>query len=353
MTTYLQRLLDRAAGAFPTADVGLAPARPALASGSPILAFDQRLGHPDLAADFGILGAPADPGFAEDARIVGSELPGPLAERARSHAAEPLRAGPMDGPQMRSPPVAPEPTQAEPLPPAGVNRQVTVSPPPAAEALAPRPRVEPPAPVIAAAQILSPSPPAAAVLLTADAPPSRAQAPFDARQYLSTTESILAPRSESRPQADPVSLTAVPDREAPRLRTLHHPADAPATMERSDVESVREPVRPLERPERIDPRENVREALAEPVVAAPPPLASPPAGPGLREIEKLVEKAVRAELDRRPPAPTLPPAPARGQAAGEAAEPAAKRPASAAEASVIGKLERSSFSPMLFGVRRR
>jgi hypothetical protein len=79
----------------------------------------------------------------------------------------------------------------------------------------------------------------------------------------------------------------------------------------------------------------------------------PPQQVRRRDIEALVREAMRAETARQPIAPPESPAPARQPPPEGAPETEARRPATAAEASVIGPLERSGFNPMLFGVRRR
>ena len=66
---------------------------------------------------------------------------------------------------------------------------------------------------------------------------------------------------------------------------------------------------------------------------------------------KAVAEAVRAERSRDQTAPTR--QPERVQTTAEIPAAAPPRPATAAEASVIGKLQSSVFRPMLFGVRRR
>jgi hypothetical protein len=89
---------------------------------------------------------------------------------------------------------------------------------------------------------------------------------------------------------------------------------------------------------------------AEPVVA-PPEALPPPLGLRTQEIEALVREAVKAETARQAAAPRSTAAAA--PPAELAAAPAPPRPATAAEASVIGKLEPSTQRIMLFGVRRR
>jgi len=68
-------------------------------------------------------------------------------------------------------------------------------------------------------------------------------------------------------------------------------------------------------------------------------------------------KAIRVHAPGGPESMKLEEVPVPAPAAGQAAEPAAgaapRRPATAAEASVIGKLEPSTHRIMLFGVRRR
>ena len=64
MSLYLQRLLERSA-ALPVPVVG---AKPLPVTGSPIVAFDQRLASAEMAEDFSILGATPDfPEAAEEA----------------------------------------------------------------------------------------------------------------------------------------------------------------------------------------------------------------------------------------------------------------------------------------------
>ena len=76
MSGYLQRLLDRGAGLV-AAPAAAAEIVPAMASGSPVVAYDQRLAAPGLAQDYGILGLPPDSetGAAPDAP--GDAMPSP------------------------------------------------------------------------------------------------------------------------------------------------------------------------------------------------------------------------------------------------------------------------------------
>ena len=67
----------------------------------------------------------------------------------------------------------------------------------------------------------------------------------------------------------------------------------------------------------------------------------------------MIDEAIGAERDRGAARGSATVRAQQAQAAGLQGEAPAKRPATAAQASLIGSLESSRFRPMLFGVRRR
>jgi hypothetical protein len=132
---------------------------------------------------------------------------------------------------------------------------------------------------------------------------------------------------------------------------VREPPAAPSPVEeRQDIPARAEPppVHRTTEPVRMEPAA----ARAQPVVAAAPPLESAATPFALRDIERIVEEKVRSRLANAQSAQARP-AQSPGPEPENAPPPARKRPASAAEASLIGKLSASTFQPMLFGVRRR
>jgi hypothetical protein len=70
-------------------------------------------------------------------------------------------------------------------------------------------------------------------------------------------------------------------------------------------------------------------------------------------VARIVRKILSAERSTDSPA-AVPRQPEAGDRAADGGDvQKAPRPATAAEASIIGKLESSRYRPMLFGVRRR
>jgi hypothetical protein len=84
-----------------------------------------------------------------------------------------------------------------------------------------------------------------------------------------------------------------------------------------------------------------------------PPLAPPLRGLSAGEVERMIEEAIGAERERSAAQVPAIVRPRQTLASGTQGEAPAKRPATAAQASLIGSLESSRFRPMLFGVRRR
>ena len=345
MTLYLQRLLDRAAGPALAAGGFLAEARPALRSESPILAFDQRLGDPGLAGDFGIVGAsPPEPAVPEAPFAAPADHPG-LAPIRR---ADPVTA-PVETATPDRPPAPAATGRAMPAPAAAPPTAKTV-PHDAVEAAAPAPQLHRPSQVRAAPAALAPEAP--------DPAPSRPRAEVEAMPAPPATPAERRARATHVPQPQPgLSGQAEPAREPPEPTAARAPPDTERPAERMRAE----PVAPAPAPQPAEasaplPRREPSAASAvprlAPVVAEPPPLAAPAAGVPMREVERIVDRAVRAALERGAagPAPASVPLAPPG---GTKAETRPGRPATAAEASVIGKLETSSSSSMLFGVRRR
>ncbi|WP_114952501.1 hypothetical protein [Sphingosinicella terrae] len=344
MTLYLQRLLDRAAG------LAAAPARaglePAIGSGSPILRFDQRLGDPALAADYAIMGAsPPEPDLAEGGAPAAMPAPD---QRRPGPTADPVPAAAI---AAAAPPVPGEPApDRQKIQPAAIAAPL--------DAAGRRPG-QPPDPTDHALPQGQPSredaqPAPAARAPAAEIGPDRPLRHEAAAEAEASIRRLLDPlRSETaRPPSPPAPEAVEPAAVTP-------PAASPAVVPHTASESAAAaaPPDPVAAPSTPQAEPARRAAAAprpepiRPVAVEPPPLESPAPGPSAREIARLVEEAVRKAL----PGPESRPA---GTAETDKAKPAPKpeaaaRPATAAEASVIGKLERSSFSPMLFGVRRR
>lgn len=338
MSLYLQRLLDRAA-ALPPPPVG---ANPLLVSGSPILTFDQRLASAEMAGDFSILGATPDlPEAAQEApssvrplarQITPGAEPPPSIATVEPRAEHPFAAPPTRPAGLGTPDAAlPEYAKAAETPDSAPMRPRRS---PDAAAVEPprqtgRPRLEPKPPTALPASV--PADPDLPVLPSrAPADPSRA--PPEAVPGPMIPEARL-PDPAQRAETGPTPTR--PD--TPEARPL--PSLAPA---------VRESASPVPAPTPAEPR-----PAAEPIVAAIPPLAPPPRGLSADEVGRMIEEAIGAERDRsaaREPANVRT---RQAQAAGSPGEAPAKRPATAAQASLIGSLESSRFRPMLFGVRRR
>jgi len=333
MSLYLQRLLDRSAGLAARDNAAL---QPAVHSQSPILAFDQRLGDPELAADFGLLGASPDEPPPIDEPLPGLE-PAERARRDRAPAAARAKTASRSAPAptptpvpeadaVEAPPSIPPPAQARPLKAAAVPRRE-----PEIEARPHRePRIDLPKAIAEAPSEALVEPP----------PRARKRAARPAEPILRPTALRAAPPdAPPRSQTAPIREKGPPPAKA-ELRPPPEPALRPAPAPPVPDAAIAAP-RPADPPAPV----------AEPIVAIPEAVP-PPQHLRRQDIDTLVREAVRAETARQRPAPA-PPAPARQPALEAAPEAPGRRPATAAEASVIGPLQRSSFNPMLFGVRRR
>ncbi|HEX8511863.1 MAG TPA: hypothetical protein VF688_02010 [Allosphingosinicella sp.] len=337
MSLYLQRLLDRAAALPPR----VVSASPLLVAGSPILTFDQRLASAEMAEDFSILGATPDlPEAAEEMPastrpLVGQDAQGgppkplaalePRADHAlptpRTHPAP--RAAPGSAlPEFRR---AAETGDAAPVMPAQVPGTNAVEPPRPSGP----PRLEPDLP------------PAQPVPVHADA--DRPSVPFRAPADPSPVPAEAV--------AEPMAAKAGVSAQAPQPETGPAPTSSTVSEARpqpSAGAAVPQGPHPVEQ---LTPARPV--AAAEPVVAPIPPLAPAPRSLSVGEVERMIDEAIAAERDRsaaRQPAAVRTQPNAAPTPSGEAP---AKRPATAAQASLIGSLESSRFRPMLFGVRRR
>lgn len=334
MSGYLQRLLDRAA-AMPA----MAPAPgigsetvPVLNSGSPILAYDQRLAA-GLGDDFNILGVPPDISSDPMAGMQDSaEAPVPSA------AALPL---PIPSPQIAGADRAlPERGAASIAIQMGAGSEIVTDPaarqpakglPPKAAGSDPTPPSRPPLPQEAAADA-RPLPPAP--LLPVSPEPRLATAPAP----LSADTPFPAERAEPAKIRDGVATpaTALAARPVPSIAPVK-----PAAAEKQLPETQSAPL--------------ARPAEVQPVPIAPPPPLAGVASTGVdpRLVEQIVRDAVRSELGVAAPskeqrAPAL--AIAGNNGDDKAAPP---RPRTAQEASVIGALEASSRPLTIYGLRRR
>jgi hypothetical protein len=345
MSLYLQRLLDRAAGLAADA-APVAPAAPLPISNSPIVGYDQRLANPELAADFTVLGASPEADFVGDEEAK-QELPlsaprRDAAERASAVAPAHEPAAASSGGEERRP-AMPHDRQArvEASPQDGQRiPEHVVAPQPAGGALQAAPIAAEPAPAPAVAPQTVERPPVPAL------PPVR---PAEGQ-----------PRAEawSAPLAQPVSERSTP---APLAADEKGWAQAVPTAVPPPVGAPVIPVAVPATPASTAPAaaatqsaaEHVRRAAAEPILATPQPLPVPPAALQAEDVVRIVRETVRAERAAETPAPPAPRAGGNDGAADTQAAQEAPRPATAAEASLIGKLESSRYRPMLFGVRRR
>jgi hypothetical protein len=328
MSRYLQRLFDRggaltAAAATPGPPAGVQPAG---AAGSPLLAFDQRLAHPDLAADFGLLGLTPEWGEAESPAINGDVLSQPAPTSAQP---VPIADAAAPAPQPQPRPMAAEPRAADVRPVGAPTRVEAPRPPgqpaPAAGHQPPLAPVQPRIPISAAVPEpeAQPAPPPPRVALAPPPPPmvQTVLTPLQPGLPEPRTSSTLVstPLSDPSPASGPVArANSTADATLPSLR--FDPPPAPLM-----------PVAP----------------------APPPPLAAPVPEGDTARIEQVVRETVRAELARlRPAGRPGAPAPA-NEDARRADPPPAPRPATAREASVIGDLEPSGGPLTLYGLRMR
>lgn len=303
---YLQRLFDRAAA---TAAPQVAPAGSSL---SPVVEADQRLNAPEFAADFSFA-SPSDDG------VEGEETP----ELAPGH---PRRAV----------------GRARAEPPQSPPRPRELSAPATTEGTSPR-QVRRPAPVEApfgsVGEVLAEDFVRPEALDGAEPPivePPRPPAP---RRLAALLEPVTLEESAA---AQPRATRAAPE---PTARVAPVVEDAP-TPARPAPAVAPEP----EDPSREEPAERSADARASdgaaPVVMIPPrpaPAPAPPPEPPLSEREALRSP---------PPRPRI----VRQETRIEAAtpdRPAARRPMTAAEASVIGPLIPEPRARTLFGLRRR
>jgi hypothetical protein len=316
MSSYVQRLFDRA-GATAASAPPLA-LRPALPSQSPIAEHDQRLHDPDLSA--ALLGMP--PLLTEDAASFDDDMPGATVARPAASAA------------------VPRPRIARPEPP----RIVTQLPPPGmaprtmpSRAAEPHPRAD-----------TGTSPRQAA-----EPRPGATVSPVAPRPIV-VAPSIPHPTPLKPQQRQPAEPTP-PAPPSPRAATAPRPILIPPPAAPAPIPSPPEPVaRPMvEAAASLTPREappvvSVRSTAAAPKLLEPLPLPPPePLPPSEPARATQTEARVRPEPTQA--APVAQPVPA-GRA--EAAV-ARKTPATAEEASLIGRLTPRRRTHLIFGLRRR
>lgn len=326
MSGYLQRLLDRGAGlaaATPATPAG-AEAAPAMASGSPVLGFDQRLAESGLAADFGILGISPDP------EAIGEEAP--------------EEAIPAPAPAVRTREV---PTIAAPPAKRGVTPALAVQPSPLpseVEDSGPAPLGSTATPSTLAQEIA-----AVAERVTRALPPEAKSSAVPAARAVPFPPPPVAVSGIAKPtQAAPVART--PETVTPTPHAFRS-FTTPATPSTPSEPVIVTPAAPVQAPIAAS-MPAAREV--EPPLVTPPPITPPASAvPDVPAIERVVREAVRAELARQPAAQNA--RTARITPANEDQPPAkpAPRPATAREASVIGALEPSASPLTIYGVRRR
>ena len=334
MSLYLQRLLDRAAVVSAEAMV----LRPLVTSGSPVVAFDQRLGDPGLAADFSLVGAPPEAPEPDAEPAEGGREAGEI--ETASRAAEP----PSRRPRRRDAEPAPrvdEPQGEQPVPQSAKRRPAPRrSAPPATEVPLPPGEARKPAAPSAEPRPAPSSPPRPA---PAQVRPSR-QAPTEMHE--------TRPSAATLPVAVPTPVAAEPILRAPRARPGSpelRPDVAAAPKRQSRAAEPAPAAEPMALAPTAEPAAPA--PVAEPLARSPEPLPPPPRQLDRADVEKMIETALAGERRAAPAAPSTPAAAA--AAADRPADKPAPRPGTAAEASVIGRLESSRFRPMLFGVRRR
>ncbi|KEZ20225.1 hypothetical protein CP98_01430 [Sphingobium yanoikuyae] len=330
MTGYLQRLLDRGA-ALAAPSISLAPAEvtPAVANGSPLAQFDQRLATPGLAQDYQILGLTPEPLNDEQVLIVPPPMPQahegkPPVETIPPSPGTPARRG------TPASPVSSLPITADAL----AHTDIA--------ARAARPDVAKP--------ILSPR----AVLLPDPVVASAEPAPRQSRPVEATSPPLVTPPTlPERPSASqslPSSLVRPSKPAHPAIPIPIAQAHASAVTT-AQTDTIAPPSKPWARSE-------VSELVsAQPVL--PPPLESlAPPESDARAIERIVRETMRSEFARARPA--------KGRVIDEAPYEAVTPPANedrhdvppqrmtAREASVIGELQSTRSPPLiLFGLRLR
>jgi hypothetical protein len=343
MSLYLQRLLDRAAGAA----LEGAPARPLLAGSSPVVGFDQRLANPELASDFTLLGA------SPQAEAVGAD---------EAVQAPPLPTGRRSAPAAPAAPASSAGAVPAPVPiETGGLRPDTLVPvreaPPESSAALPPPPVAPTAQerALQALAIPVPPPPPAAVAALQTAASHIAPGTGDvAREEQPREESLSSPRNRlAASEAPRRTAAASPQRIAGD--THHQSAAAAAPLPAAPAEAVPSSAPHLAAPAGAPPSiaEPAARAPAEPVLDEPQPLPVAPAALQADDVARIVRRILSAERAAKTAA-AVPRQPGAGERAADGGDvQKVLRPTTAAEASVIGKLESSRYRPMLFGVRRR
>ena len=317
MSSYLQRLFDRAAGPGPGAPAALSPA---FSSRSPIAEADQRLNVPELATS--LLARPSvpfdAPGSVEDDGFERLD-DGPTAPAPRT-AAGPPRGG-RSGPADRDLAFAVTAADRErtgnsgPARGAATARRIAAAVPPARAA----DRVPPadvPAPAVARGPV--PFPPA-------EPGRRRPSGPLPGRpRHRQRGRLRCSRRARPRP-VPPIAPPPVPVGEA-EPAALREPARAPA-----------EPARP---PRPADAREPIAVRLEPAPLPEPEPLP-PPAAPPRVDPAPPPRRVIRTETVT-PAEPERPAAP-----------PSRPMTATAGSVSRIGRLTPRRRAHLVFGLRRR
>lgn len=312
---YLQRLFDRAAAAVAAAAPHVSPSGASL---SPVAAADQRLNEPGFPAFFDFaapegLGAEGD----EGAEAGLPETP-EAARGRRTHPAPPARAAAADLLPQEAQPAAPPTSLVEgppppaavapPFPTVGQVRTEDFVPPDADEEGEPQGRrVAPPPP---------PEPPAAeARAAKPDGEPGHARPEREVAHAVAPPPPGPEPRSPASPGVEVGRDVAAP----------------PTPASNENVEGSHEEASPA--PVVMMPPRRSPEPLPPPAPREEAPAPREEAG-----VAKPRPQTVRQEVKVEVPASD---------------KPAAKRPMTAAEASLIGPLTPEPRARALFGLRRR
>jgi len=289
MTSYLQRLFDRAAGLAARPATALTPS---FASRSPIAEADQRLNLPDLAASLFAL----SPGF---------DVPSPGDDEALTGIEEPAARA---MPRRAAPPIAAS-TEAPPLSPADQARW--------------RPRL--------------PVPPEQPLLTPArEARGARNIAP----PHVAAPRERAVSQSAAEPASRPAALEPTPP--APRAIPQQplEPGAAREPLQPREAETSATPLEPSPMPAAAKAEARVVRPLEPLPLPAPEPLPGP--APSPREV-----------AERRQPPVTRREIVAAAAPEAAAQPPARMMPATAESVSRIGKLTPRRRAQLVFGLRRR
>jgi hypothetical protein len=316
MTSYLQRLFDRAAGLAGGPATTLSPT---FSSRSPLAEADQRLNVPELAASLFAL-SPFDTPSVSDGEAFADfeEMP---ARPAPRRAVPPIRTAeaPSRPPPLAEPSIA-APPESPPLP----QGLVPSEPRPA---LPEQPPLDPMPEARQATDAAADTPPHA---LPSAAPP---QVPPPPRER-------PAPQFAAEPASRAAALEPIPPPPRALPAQLAEPAAVREPTQPRQAETSATPAEP--RPMPAAPKTEARVVRALEPVPLPVPEPLPELAPPPRDVAEL-----------RQPTVTRPEIVAVAAPEAAAQQPARTMPATAESVSRIGRLTPRRRAPLVFGLRRR